>query len=490
MKICHRVALWAILFAIVVATPGFAQPREATIALGREPEPPFCVLNPGGTVDITWSIEHQTTPNFVRYFLQDPTRTINIEYQQYPGSTGLNIARSWTVPNGLSDGKYWVRVEYWSFESGNEANAEVTFYVCAETGNLCVTKLSDTNCNGQLDGDDQPVPGYWICVTTPNGDDYCLQTGPDGRACWNNIPLGTYTVYEPVLPGWEPIGPSQYVVTLTSSEVVEVTFLNRNLELCYHACCLPDGTCQVLLQVDCEAQGGTWQVEPSCDGVVCPQPPGACCFPDGRCEFVTEADCAGLGGQWLGMFVPCDPNPCTQPPGACCFPDGTCQFVPRTICDQLGGIWLGYMVPCDPNPCPQPPGACCLPDGTCVYVLQVECTAGQWLGPFVPCDPNPCPQPPGACCFPDGSCQFLDQLACAQAGGQWLGFGSDCDPNPCPPPPGACCFEDGTCIFVTEADCVAQQGSWLGYGTDCDPNPCPITPVDRTTWGQIKNQYR
>ncbi len=81
------------------------------------------------------------------------------------------------------------------------------------------------------------------------------------------------------------------------------------------------------------------------------------------------------------------------------------------------------------------------------------------------------------------------QTACQ---GVWQGPDTDCDPNPCPQPPptGACCFEDGTCIFVTEGDCVAQQGSWLGPDTDCDPNPCPIVPVERTSWGQIKSQYR
>jgi hypothetical protein len=68
-----------------------------------------------------------------------------------------------------------------------------------------------------------------------------------------------------------------------------------------------------------------------------------------------------------------------------------------------------------------------------------------------------------------------------------------CDPNPCPQPPpvGACCFVDGTCQVLTEADCLALQGAWQGAGTDCDPNDCPPpVPVERTTWGQIKRQYR
>jgi hypothetical protein len=80
--------------------------------------------------------------------------------------------------------------------------------------------------------------------------------------------------------------------------------------------------------------------------------------------------------------------------------------------------------------------------------MQAQCT-GTWLGMFVPCDPNPCPQP-GACCFPDGTCQVLP----------------------------------------TEQDCLNAQGEWQGAGTDCDPNNCVPTPVERTSWGQIKSHFR
>jgi hypothetical protein len=293
-----------------------AQPREATITLGRDPEPPFCVMNPGGTINIDWNIEHQTTPNRVEYYLQDPTRTINLEQQTYPGGTGLVISRSWNVPNGATDGKYWIRVEYWSFESGNESNAEVTFYVCTDTGSLCLTKLADSNCNGQVDpGIDQPVPGYWLCLTTPEGDDFCKQTGADGTACWSGIPLGDYTVYEAELPGWEPVGPTSYAVTLVNGDTQSFTFLNRNLADCYHACCLLDGSCVVVLEATCTQLGGTWHAEPSCDGVACPPPPstGACCFIDGSCQVLTQEACVAASGQFQGNDVPCTPGLCPPP---------------------------------------------------------------------------------------------------------------------------------------------------------------------------------
>ena len=321
------------------------------------------------------------------------------------------------------DGKYWIRVEYWSLEAGNEANAEVTFYVCSETGTICATKLADTNCNGQLDpGIDQPIPGWWICLTTPLGDDYCQQTDANGQACWSGIPLGDYTVYEVPAGGLGADRADDYNVTLVDGTPQSFTFLNRNLADCYHACCLPDGSCVVLLQTDCEAQGGIWQVVadlcrrhlpaaagrllpaerllPVRDGCgvpdpgwpvarlrqrlraeqSCPQPPGACCFPDGTCTYVLDVECQAAGGQWQGYGTVCTPNnPCLQPPGACCFPDGHCQLELETACAAAGGQWLGFGSVCTPsNPCPQPPGACCFPNGTCTYVLDAECAGGGW----------------------------------------------------------------------------------------------------------------
>jgi len=118
----QNAAPWVIaLIVLMVAIPAISSAREATISLGRDPEPPFCVLNPGGTVDINWNIDYETTPNYIYYKLEDPSRTIILEDEFYPGASGVMIDRSWTVPGGLADGKYWIRVEYWSFEAGNES---------------------------------------------------------------------------------------------------------------------------------------------------------------------------------------------------------------------------------------------------------------------------------------------------------------------------------------------------------------------------------
>jgi hypothetical protein len=185
----------------------------------------MCVQNPGGTVTISWDIEYTTTPNYVYYKLEDPTRTVILEDSTYAGGSGITITRQWTVPVGSVDGKYWVRLEYWSFEAGNEANAEVTFYVCSDTGDICVEKWEDIDKDYVCDGTDAPLENWWICLTTPLGDTYCKQTGPGGVVCWTGLPLGDYTVFEPPVGGWHPVGPTSYDVTL-DVDLIELVFCN------------------------------------------------------------------------------------------------------------------------------------------------------------------------------------------------------------------------------------------------------------------------
>jgi hypothetical protein len=54
---------------------------------------------------------------------------------------------------------------------------------------------------------------------------------------------------------------------------------------------------------------------------------------------------------------------------------------------------------------------------------------------------------------------------------------------------GACCNSaTGACTITYQAGC---QFTWLGVGVPCDATTCvPPTPVEKTTWGQIKNNYR
>lgn len=223
----------ALVALVLVTAPVFADDvllREATISLGRDPEPPFCVANPGGELTITWDIEHETTPNYVVYQLWDPSQTVLIETETYPGTSGITITRYWTCPAGAVDGKYWVRVEYWSYEAGNEANAEVTFYVCNGTGSICAQKWEDIDCSGDISTPDVVLPGWWICIVTPFGDSFCQQTDATGTTCWDGLLLGNYTVYEIMQPGYIVVAPpgGTYELELTTSDPdAFVTFLNK-----------------------------------------------------------------------------------------------------------------------------------------------------------------------------------------------------------------------------------------------------------------------
>ena len=71
------------------------------------------------------------------------------------------------MPAGAPDGKYWIRIEYWSLEAGNEANAEVTFYVCSATGDVCAEKWEDKDGDDVLTAADAPVESWWICLAPP-----------------------------------------------------------------------------------------------------------------------------------------------------------------------------------------------------------------------------------------------------------------------------------------------------------------------------------
>ncbi len=56
---------------------------------------------------------------------------------------------------------------------------------------------------------------------------------------------------------------------------------------------------------------------------------------------------------------------------------------------------------------------------------------------------------------------------------------------------GACCVGDqGECHTVTEDHCADLGGEWYGELVDCHWDPCEITPVEDSSWGRIKAQYR
>ncbi len=111
---------------------------------------------------------------------------------------------------------------------------------------------------------------------------------------------------------------------------------------------------------------------------------------------------------------------------------------------------------------------------------------------MIRCESFTCAAPPpvGACCLSSGACITLTYDDCSLQGGSYYGDLVPCVPNPCAQPTGACCFSTGTCQVTGEAGCLQNGGIYYGDGIPCEPNPCPLVPVDETSWGRIKSDYR
>lgn len=231
----------------------------------------------------------------------------------------------------------------------------------------------------------------------------------------------------------------------------------------YEACCATDGGCRMAQPRLCFDQGGASQGPGSdCDPNPCPLW-GACCRDDGSCSMTLAGDCLGSDEWFQGVESLCWPNPCPGLMVACCDRYGYCFLYHWFLCDDIGGTPLPGVLSCQPNPCPQTPGACCFPDGSCVPAFEDDCSTGHWLF-WSDCDPNPCPQL-GACCHPDASCEVLPRHHCHDS---WIP--GSCDPNPCPTLQGACCLPDGSCEVRLMTDCAHA----FHAQAECEPNPCPL----------------
>ena len=152
------------------------------------------------------------------------------------------------------------------------------------------------------------------------------------------------------------------------------------------ACCLPDGSCELLLPNDCAAQGGQFEGQGTdCASVTCVQPDAACCFPaSGGCLDLTQVDCDLTGGLWQGFGTDCATFVCF-PPGACCLPDGSCTDIGNEIdCNTAGGSFQGVGTTCAGLFCPLPCPADVSQDGN-VNVTDLLSLLGKWGTCDAPC---------------------------------------------------------------------------------------------------------
>ncbi len=226
---------------------------------------------------------------------------------------------------------------------------------------------------------------------------------------------------------------------------------------------------------------------------------GACCVGTTCLPGLTQQQCDDQGGDVWYVDTSCSPNPC-DPTGVCCYGSTTisCAVNTESQCATLQGTWHPEWTSCDPNPCK--PAACCT-DGECQILTELECQqAGGdfWLQTVTSCDPNPCLT--YACCIPGEACQNLTEDECLAITGATWHEGFKCNQAHCDNL-GACCFdEEPYCRMMWEAECAANHPEITGgfepgeiwHPTrDCESDdPCFPSPVQESTWGQIKRLYQ
>lgn len=221
---------------LLLASQALAQASalpDAVISLSSAPSPPTAI-RPGQVQTFHWDIIASTTPLSVSYELLDLERDAVVDSQIYPGSSGLHITRpytlplTYTLPFGRLFERYRVRVEYYSLQAGNEANAEAILWVTQDTGSLVVQKFDDRDGDGVQDAGDSGAPGVSFFLAI-QGQNVGETSGPDGRIAWANVPAGAYTLTEQVPPGRVPTTPPQRLVTVSAGLTTTASFGNRTI---------------------------------------------------------------------------------------------------------------------------------------------------------------------------------------------------------------------------------------------------------------------
>lgn len=253
-------------------------------------------------------------------------------------------------------------------------------------------------------------------------------------------------------------------------------------------CCLPDGTCQILVPGACAAING-WPQLPTttCVGTNCLQPvPFVCCLNDGRCVFLLQSDCAVQNGTLLPAGSTCLPRTCPipVPPAACCMPSHECVLLTAELCIEGGGSPRGAHAACSPAdlctcapvPCQPAFVRCCRPDGSCILARDTAscASAGGVASNSVACEAaaQPCIERMVGCCRNDGACHVMTLAGCLNAGGIPRKFGTGVCTITCPVPAttdviiGACVAKVGSkYMVIRQAGEVPTRGLYTWDGT-------------------------
>jgi len=123
--------------------------------------------------------------------------------------------------------------------SGQYTNINVTpssatlasFGNCDHTASICGTKYRDVNCDGVIDPrTDYGIYNWMITLLDGGGNPIATAyTDYSGHYCFNQLPVGTYTVMEQGKIGWTqtyPASPGTYTTTLSPGQQFTANFAN------------------------------------------------------------------------------------------------------------------------------------------------------------------------------------------------------------------------------------------------------------------------
>lgn len=80
--------------------------------------------------------------------------------------------------------------------------------------------------------DDEPLSGWTITLTKPDGTTVTDVTDDDGQYSFCNLPTGIYDVCEETRPGWYPVGPSCYNDIIMGGDDVYVNAFKNTEHFC------------------------------------------------------------------------------------------------------------------------------------------------------------------------------------------------------------------------------------------------------------------
>jgi hypothetical protein len=236
-------------------------------------------------------------------------------------------------------------------------------------------------------------------------------------------------------------------------------------------------------RASCDALGGVFSAETTCDERVCgTEEIGACCSNDLCVDTVNDGNCERFGGT----FVPgmnCEDVPCVplcgsiDPIGACCTNIGTCiDGVYEDFCDSISGYYSGDGTSCENVDCCEftANGACCV-GSTCYEITAPNCQAmsGIFYGVGTQCSGSPLDddvkccedvpnEPVGSCCC-DTTC--ADNV-----------------------PISDCLVQGGNCSFSPDKTCE-ERGCDDGHGGNPDEPGVPLCPCpegeNTPRWGIV-----